>query len=285
MAIDLSFLHKLDRMSILIDKRLTSNYVGERRAVATGRGLIFKDHAIYTPGDDFRAIDWKVLARLDKLFVKRYEEERNLTVHVIIDYSGSMGFGGQKIKKYEYADMLGLGFCYMAMKHNERFVISTFADRLEVFKPKRGRTNLMKALDYLNERKPKGLSKFEASLAAYKKRINTKSFVVIMSDFLYDPAEIKNAIKRYRDHTVILVQVLDKTETELNIEGDFKLVDAETDDSLRTFISPYARKSYLEQMAEHQAKIKRACDEIGAKFFVFSTEYPIFDAFYEVLNE
>jgi uncharacterized protein (DUF58 family) len=284
MAIDLSFLHQLDRMSLIINKRLTSNYVGERRAVATGRGLIFKDHAIYTPGDDFRAIDWKVLARLDKLFIKRFEEERNLTVHVIIDYSGSMGFG-QKVKKVDYADMLGLGFCYMAMKHNERFVVSTFADRLEVFKPKRGRTNLMRALDYLNERKPKGLSKFEASLAAYKKRINTRSFVVIMSDFLYDPAEIKSAIKRYRDHHVVLIQVLDKTEAEMNIEGDFKLVDAETDDTLRTFISPYARKNYLQQMAEHQAKIRQACDEIGAKFFVFSTDYPIFDAFYTVLNE
>ncbi len=284
MAIDLGFLHKLDRMSLIVNKRLTSNYVGERKSVATGRGLIFKDHAMYSPGDDFRAIDWKVLARLDKLFVKRYEEERNLTVHVIIDYSGSMAFGG-RTKKYEYADMLGLGFCYMAMKHNEKFVVSTFADRLEVFKPKRGRSNLMRVLDYLNTKKPKGLSKFESSLAAYKKRINTKSYVVILSDFLYDPAEIKNAILRYRDHTVVLIQVLDKTETELDIEGDFKLIDAETEDTLRTFISPYARKNYLEQLADHQAKIKKACDEIGAKFFVFSTEYPIFDAFYEVLNE
>lgn len=284
MAIDLSFLHKLDRMSLIINKRLTSNYVGERRAVATGRGLIFKDHAIYSPGDDFRAIDWKVFARLDKLFVKRFEEERNLTVHIILDYSGSMGFG-QKVKKYEYAGMLGLGFCYMAMKHNERFVVSTFADRLEVFKPKRGRTNMMRVLDYLNERKPKGLSKFEASLAAYKKRINTRSYVVIMSDFLYDPEEIKNAIKRYRDHHVVLIQVLDKTETDMNIEGDFKLVDVETEDSLRTFISPYARKNYLQQMADHQSKIRRVCDEIGAKFFVFSSEFPIFDAFYQVLSE
>ncbi len=284
MAIDLSFLHKLDRMSLIINKRLTSNYVGERRAIATGRGLIFKDHAIYSPGDDFRAIDWKVLARLDKLFVKRFEEERNLTVHVVIDYSGSMAFGG-KIKKYEYADMLGLGFCYMAMKHNERFVVSTFADRLEVFKPKRGRSNLMRVLDYLNTRKPKGLSKFGASLAAYKKRVNTRSFIVILSDFLYDTDEIKEALQRYKDHHMVLIQVLDKTETELDVEGDFKLVDSETDDSLRTFISPYARKNYLEQLAVHQAKIKKACDEIGAKFFVFSTGHSIFDAFYQVLNE
>jgi uncharacterized protein (DUF58 family) len=152
MAIDLSFLHKLDRMSLLISKRITSNYVGERPAVYTGRGLIFKDHAIYAPGDDFRAVDWKVFARLDKLFVKRFEEERNLVVHIVLDYSGSMAFG-QRTKKFEYADMLGLGFAYMAMKHNERFVVSTFADRLEVFKPKRGRGNLVTVLDYLNTKK------------------------------------------------------------------------------------------------------------------------------------
>ena len=283
MAINLDFLHQLDRMSLIINKRLTSNYVGERRAVATGRGLIFKDHAIYAPGDDFRTIDWRVYARLDKLFVKRYEEERNLTVHVVIDYSGSMGFG-QKIKKYEYADMLGLGFCYMAMKHNERFVIGTFSDKVEVFKPKRGRTNLMVALDYLNSKKPKGLSKFEQSLSAYKKRVTSRSYVVILSDFLYNHDEIKAAIHRYRDHHVVLIQVLDRTETKLDIEGDFNLVDSETDDTLRTFLSPYARKQYLEQMAQHQAKIKRICDEVGAKFFVVDTEYPIFDAFYTVLN-
>lgn len=276
-------MHQLDRMSLIINKRITSNYIGERRAIYTGRGLIFKDHAIYTPGDDYRAIDWKVLARLDKLFVKRYEEERNLTVHVIIDYSGSMGFGG-RTKKFEYADMLGLGFAYMAMRHNERFVVSTFADQLEVFKPKRGRSNLMRVLDYLNAKKPKGLSKFEASLASYKKRVTSRSYIVILSDFLYDPAEIKQAIQRYKDHQVILIQVLDKTETELDLEGDFKLVDVESEDTLRTFISPYARKQYLELLAEHQAKIRRACDEIGARFFAFSTDYPIFDAFYQVLS-
>ena len=276
-------MHKLDRMSLLIDKRVTSNYVGERQAVYSGRGLIFKDYAIYTPGDDFRAIDWKVFGRLDKLFVKRYEEERNLTVHIILDYSGSMAFG-QKTKKYEYAGMLAIGFAYMAMRHNERFVVSTFSDKLEVFKPKRGRTNLMRILEYLNTRKPKGLSKLQDSLTAYKKRVNSRSYVVILSDFLYSPDEIKEAVARYKDHQVVLIQVLDRLETKLDLEGDFKLVDVETDDSLRTFLSPYSRKQYLGLMAEHQAKIQRICDEIGAKFFVVDTEFPIFDAFYQVLN-
>lgn len=283
MAIDLSFLHKLDRMSLIINKRLTSNYVGERPSVFIGRGLIFKDHAPYSPGDDFRSIDWKAFARLDKLYVKRFEEERNLTVHIIIDYSGSMAFGG-RVKKYEYADMLALGFAYMAMKNQEKFVVSTFADELEVFKPKRGRKQLMAALDYMNKKKAKGLSRLERALAAYKKRIDSRSYVVILSDFLYHPEEIKRAIARYKNHDLVLIQVLDKTETELPLEGDFKLIDAETQEVMRTFISPSARKQYQEQLANHQAQIKKACDEIGANFFVFDTSFPIFDAFYKVLN-
>ena len=79
--IDISFLHKLDRLSLIITKRVTSNYVGERPSVYTGQGLVFKDYAIYTPGEDFRKIDWKVYGRSDKLFIKRqegyYREDKN----------------------------------------------------------------------------------------------------------------------------------------------------------------------------------------------------------------
>ena len=96
--IDLSFLRQLDKLSLIINKRITSNFAGEHQTNVAGRGMIFKDHSIYTPGDDFRSIDWKVFARTDKLFVKSYEEERNLIVHIVVDFSGSMGFGLGKKK-------------------------------------------------------------------------------------------------------------------------------------------------------------------------------------------
>src|SRR4030042_1668123 len=118
------FLRQLDRFSLILTKRKTSTYVGEKKSPATGKGLIFKDHTQYVPGEDFRSVDWRVFARTDKLFVKRYEEERNATVHILIDMSGSMNFGTE-CTKAEYASMLGLGFAYLAMKNNERFVLCT----------------------------------------------------------------------------------------------------------------------------------------------------------------
>jgi len=282
--IDTSFLHQLDKLSLIINKRITSNYAGEHQTNSAGKGMIFKDHSIYTPGDDFRAIDWKVFARTDKLFVKSFEEERNLVVHIIVDYSGSMGFGLGKIKKSDYAAMIGLGFAYMALRNNEKFVLSTFADKLEMFKPKKGRKQLIAILDYLNERKPKGVSNFAVSFSKYKKLINTRSFVVIVSDFLYDIKQIKQVLYRYKQHDIALVQVLDKLEMDLDLDGDYKLTDSETKEHMRTFITPYTRQRYHEQLDEHKAEIKNACDEVGAKFFSFSTNKPIFDAFYEMLR-
>ncbi|MBI4148229.1 DUF58 domain-containing protein [Candidatus Woesearchaeota archaeon] len=282
--IDISFLHQLDRLSLIINKRVTSNYAGERASVYTGQGLIFKDYAIYAPGEDFRKIDWKVFGRTDKLFIKRHEEERNLVIHIIVDYSGSMDFGSGKVTKAEYAGMLGIGFAYMAMKNNEKFVLSTFADELQLFRARRGKGQLAHIVKLLNERKPKGASKIELALARYKKLIQSRSFIVIISDFLYDPEEIRHAISRFKDHEVVLVQVLDKVEQELNIEGDYKLVDMESRGVLRTFISPFLRKNYGGMLADHQAKIRHGCSEIGAKFFTISTDTPIFDAFYKVLS-
>lgn len=283
MAITLDFLNHLDRMSLIINKRVTSNYIGERKSVYGGSGLIFKDHRIYAPGDDIRRIDWKVFARTDDLYVKNFEEDRNLTVHIVIDYSGSMNFG-KKIKKYEYAAMVGLGFAYMAMKNNERFVLSTFSEELELFKAKRGMRQLASIFNYLNKKHASGTSRFEGSLKKYKSLINSRSLIVIISDFLYDINEIRSVLYRFKNHEVKLVQVLDITEKKMDIEGEFKLKDLESKSTLKTSISPFVRSRYLDLLSEHNAKIEKLCDEVGAKFYSVHTGFPIYDAFYFILS-
>src|SRR3989339_535514 len=105
--IDTSFLEQLTRFNLVINKRVTSNLTGPRRSVAAGRGLTFKDYRIYAPGDDIRLIDWKVYARTDHLYIKSYEEERNMTVHVVADCSASMNFG-KPVTKWDYASMIGV---------------------------------------------------------------------------------------------------------------------------------------------------------------------------------
>jgi uncharacterized protein (DUF58 family) len=278
----IDFIRQLDKFSLILRKKVTSNYTGERRSTMTGQGLLFKDHTQYTMGDDFRKIDWRVFARTDKFYIKRYEEEKNLTIHIIVDYSASMNFG-KPVSKIEYASMLGVGFAYMAVKDNEKFVLSTFSDQLDVFLPKKGMKQLATLVDYLNNREATGVTKFENALSKYKNKINSKSMIVIISDFLYDLDEIRNSISRFKGHEVILIQVLDKDERDLSFEGEFKLQDLETKDVMKTFISPALRKSYLHQLTGHNAKIKKICDERNAKFFEANTEKPIFDTFFEVL--
>ena len=282
--IDTNFLHQLERFSLIVNKRITSNYIGERASAATGKGLIFKDHVIYGPGEDFRSIDWRLFGRTDKLFSKRYEEERNLTVHVILDLSASMNFG-TTVTKAEFAGKLGVGFAYLALKNNERFVLSTFSDNLEFFKAKKGRAQLASMVEYLNKKKPSGKGTLEKSLGSYRKLINTRSYIVILSDFLYPTEDIRRALTFFRNNTVLVIQVLDKVERNLDLEGDFKLKDLETNSIMRTFINPFARKQYHGMLNEHIEKIQRICNETGMKFHVVDTGQNVFDVFYEVVGK
>src|SRR3989339_1754508 len=276
------FLKQLDKLDFAIHKRVTSNFVGGRRAELGGSGIIFRDYSSYVYGDDFKHIDWKAYAKTDKLYVKRFEEDRNLTVHIIIDFSGSMNFG-MKIKKYEYASMIGLGFAHIALRNNEKFVLATFDDKLEFFKPKKGMNQIAAMLNYLNSKKATGVSSFEKSLLKYRQLISSRALVVIISDFFYDAEQIRNILHRYKKNRIMLIQVLDHLERSLDIEGDFDLIDLESDARLHTFIDPYLRKKYFQQLEMHQGKILNECKKVKAGFYVVGTDENIFDVFYRIL--
>ena len=190
--IDVGFLKEIDRFQLVIKKRVLSQYSGERQSAAIGEGLVFKDYREYIPGDDFRQIDWALYARTNKYFIKRFEEEKNMTMHILLDSSGSMDFG--KLTKFEYGAMIGLGFSYLATKNSEKFEFSTFADKMTSIRPKKGKNALGDILEFLNQIKLKGKSNFYDSLASYKKRLTTKATVVIISDFLFDAHEFEKAL-------------------------------------------------------------------------------------------
>lgn len=280
--IDTSFLSQLDRFSLVVHKRVTSNYIGPRKSTALGRGLIFKEHRIYAPGDDIRSIDWKVFARTDHLHVKTYEEERNLTVHLIVDCSSSMDFG-KPATKFEYASMLGVGFAYLAMKENERFQFSTFSESMEVFQPKRGASQLVAMVDHLNSIKTKGLSKVADAMRQYRKLLGSRAMVVLISDFLIPLEQINEALYMLGNHEIKIVQVLDPVEKEMKMQGDFRLKDSETGTKMNAHISPGLRSQYQKRLEEHSGQIEDTCSRLGMKFHLITTDTPIFDAFHRIL--
>src|SRR4030043_204231 len=149
--IDIEFLSQLKRFHIIVNKRVTSSFSGSRRSTSTGRGLVISDFRPYTVGDDYRSIDWKVFARTDDFFVKRYEEERNLAVHVLIDTSKSMDYSTSKITKFEYGSMLALGFAYLSARNNEKFNLTLISHSSEYLRAKRSSNQVLGFLNYLNK--------------------------------------------------------------------------------------------------------------------------------------
>lgn len=283
MAIDISFLKELDKFNVVLKRRVLSRYQGERQSHAQGQGQIFSDYKDYVPGDDFRAIDWKVYGRTDKFFIKRFEEERNMTVHIVVDASASMDYG-RKMTKFDYASMIGLGFAYMALKNNEKFNFSTFAENLNYLRARKGWNQLLNILGTLERMKITGKSEFGKSIDEYKKYIRSKSFIVLISDFLYDIEEIKAVLGRFTRHEVVVIQVLDPDERRMAMYGDVILEDSELHTKLRTFISNRLISNYRNKIEGHIGAIKDACEHLDHDFISVTTDTSIFDTFYNVLR-
>ncbi|MFT4343403.1 MAG: DUF58 domain-containing protein [Candidatus Woesearchaeota archaeon] len=281
--IEPTFLNQISRFDLVMKKKVLTQYSGERKSENVGEGRIFNDYREYIPGDDFRQIDWKVYARTDKYYIKRFEEEKNLTLHVLLDASASMDFGS-KTTKYEYGAMIGLGFAYLASRNNEKFEFSVFSDKMEFIKAKRGKNALISIMDFLNTKKAQGKSHFQESLTSFKKRLKSRSMIVILSDFLFNAEELEQTLQLFRKSEVFVIQVLDPEELKFSMAGDFLLKDSEEGNIIRTFISNRLRSVYRTKLDTHNARIKNVCTSMGAKFLTVTTDTPIFDTFYRVLH-
>ena len=277
------FLHDLEAFSLIVRKRITSKYSGSRSSFEPGRGLTLKEYRPYTPGDDVRSIDWKVFARSDELFVKIFEEDRDLTVHVIVDASRSMDYGAS-LSKFSYASMVAAGYLFLAMRGNERFRFSFMRDDLEIHPLRRGRNHFATYVNEANGLEPKGALGLRSAIENYLPLLRSKSLVIVVSDFLFDSEDLEYALGQLAKHDVQLVRVLDSDERSLPLEGDYRLTDLESGTKLRTFISPASRQAYLDRLEAHTHALSDLSSSLGFGFFDVTTSEPIFDAFYRIIR-
>ncbi len=278
--IDTSFFKELDRFSFMVRKRVSTAYSGSRRSILKGRGMEPVSYREYTQGDDFKTIDWKVYGRTEKLYVKEFEEEKSLTTHILLDTSKSMDFRN----KFEYSAMLALGFAYLVTKDNEKFAVATFGEDINITKPKRGRRYLSLTIDLLNGAQLNGKTNFDYCMEKYASVIRSRSLVFIISDFMADVDAIRNSVFRLGDNELVLIQVLDPLEKSLDLGGEAKLIDLETDAKMDIYTSPRLREQYQQKLNDHISKIKETCMTVGADFHTVTTDKPVFDAIFEVVS-
>ncbi len=217
---------------IEIKTRGLSNQIfsGEYHSAFKGRGMAFSEVREYTPGDDIRTIDWNVTARFSTPYVKVFEEERELTVMMLVDVSASGFFGTNKQLKQDLITELCAVVAFSASQNNDKIGIIFFSDKIEKFiPPKKGKSHILRIIRELIEFKPEHKqTNIEVALKYLTNVIKKRSVVFLISDFLAE-SNYRDALKiANKKHDLVALRIVDKTETELPKVGLIKLKDNES---------------------------------------------------------
>jgi von willebrand factor, type A len=217
---------------IEIKTRALSNniFAGEYHSAFKGRGMSFAEVREYQPGDDVRDIDWNVSARFDRTYVKVYEEERELTVMLLIDISASLEFGSSELSQREQLTEIAATLAFSAMRNNDKIGALFFSDNVELYiPPAKGKGHILRIIRELLTISPKGRgTNIGAGLEYLLRVMRKKSVAFLMSDFL-DQEDYTTLLKRANQkHDLVAVQVYDERMTHLPNVGWMKLEDAET---------------------------------------------------------
>ncbi|MDQ2053626.1 MULTISPECIES: DUF58 domain-containing protein [Halobellus] len=286
MPIEPAFLDELARLEGALRRETDARQQGTQRSSNVGEGLTFSDYRRYTPGDDVRLVDWRVYARTDEYFIKQYEAERNLTVHVLLDTSASMDFGEGAANKFEFAARFGLAFAYFAATQHDSFrfsALGTGVDRLDRGRSTRG--ELLRLLDAVNAIEPDGRTDFTDALEAYGRTIHSRSLVVVVSDFLDDPEAIEDGIAALGHNDVFLVHVVAPEERDPDVAGDTVFEDPETGTTQRAYFAGSTAEAYRDRLSEHVDDVAARARTLRADHVVVDTGADFFESFAEVWRQ
>lgn len=221
-------LRKVRRIEIATNRLVDQGVAGDYHSVFKGLGMEFAEVRPYQPGDDVRTLDWNVTARMGEPFVKTYVEERDLTVFLVIDVSGSLAFGSRAILKRELAAEIAALLAFAAVRNQDRVGAALISDRLELFlAPQRRRTQVLRLVREILDRPAHGGTDLERGLAAVLANLKRRAVLFVLSDFLgpVPATALKAAAAR---HDLILVEIVDPRDEELPAVGPVVLRDAES---------------------------------------------------------
>jgi len=271
------FLNRLARLKLETRMILGGVMKGEKRSKKYGSSVEFADYRDYHRGDDLRYLDWNIYARLERFFLKLFHEEEDLTVHVLVDLSASMTAGDPS--KILYAKQLAAALAYISLSNLDRLSVSTFSDKIgKSTQLVRGRGHLATIINLLNETPAGEATNFDIALRSFSLRHRARGLVFVISDFL-DPLHAKEGIKRlmHHKHDVLLLHVLDKTEIEPDLRGDWALTDCETGDVVEVSVSPRLLADYKRRMISYLDDLRSFARRLGIGYVLTTTDNPIED--------
>jgi uncharacterized protein (DUF58 family) len=250
---------------------------GLHRSPFKGFSVEFAEYRQYLPGDDLATLDWKVYARTDRHFIKKYEEETNLDCHILIDVSASMGYGSGDVTKLQYGSFLAAALAFLMNRQRDAVGLITFDDKIvtRLAPSARGgqRMSVLIALDRLALGAKTNVAKPLNDLAA---AIRKRGLVVLISDLLDDADRVVQGLKhfRYRGTEVIVFHVLDRAELEFPFQQPARFRDLESRDEV-VAVPGAVREQYLQAMTDLQERYRRELRLAGIDYVLLDTSLPL----------
>lgn len=234
---------------------------GLHRSPLKGFSTEFSDYRRYTPGDDPKTIDWRVFARTNRYFVKRYEAETNLECHLVLDASASMGYGTRAVTKLEYATYMAAALAYLMVRQHDAVGLITLGTSIRhVVPPKSKRVHVFRLLQILSKIRPEGQADLAGLLHAVAELISKRSLVIVLSDLLADPQPVLDAFHhlRFKGHEVVVFHILDEAEASFPFSQFTRFEDMETPDHV-TADARVLRDAYLRELDAFIERYRTDC--------------------------
>jgi uncharacterized protein (DUF58 family) len=271
---------KLGRLDLVARLVVEGFITGLHRSPYHGFSAEFSEHRPYMPGDALRDLDWKALAKTDRMYVKRYEEETNLKAYIMVDISGSMAFAdGDRMSKFRYASCIAAALSYLMLRQRDAVGLVLFRDGLVSFVPPRSvSSHLNVLLRELTTATPGAETSMAPALHQLAERLSRRGLVVVLSDFLDDADEVLSGLRhfRHRGHEVLALQILDPRERDLDfLRSHTRFTDLENTDGTPITTQPWhIQEAYRARIEALLARYQLGCAEAGVDYLLMDTETP-----------
>lgn len=276
-------LRKLERLALHASRSATSAFKGEHASPRLGRSVEFSDYRNYVPGDDFRHIDWNAFGRLEKLFLKLFREESELSVHILVDRSASMGLPPAKSLQ---ARRVAAALAWVSLCSFDRLVLAGYDQGVgEVLGPLRGRGRAADCFRFLEQMAPRGVSCLRDAARDFSRRRVRPGLVIVVSDLLEEDDCFEGLkMLRHQRHDVFAVQVLDRGEVEPILRGDLRLVDVETREVREVTVTDALLAAYRASVASYLAELEERCGAYGMGYALAMADASLEDVVLRLLR-
>lgn len=250
---------------------------GLHRSPFKGFSVEFAEYRQYLPGDDLSRIDWKVYARTDRYYLKKFEEETNVDCHLLLDISASMGYGSRGVTKLQYGSVLAASLAYLMNRQRDAVALTTFDDAIVTMVPPGARSSHLRSILVTLDQITLGLrTDVSKPLHMLADGIGKRGLVVFISDLLDEPERIVDGLRhfRFRGSEVIVFHLLDPAELTFPFERPARFRDVELGDELMA-VPSVVRAQYLEALNEALERYKRELGSAGIDYRLIDTSTPL----------